>query len=159
MLEQMVIVFAALLMGVLLSPFSFAKGPVNPQDSIQETPPPLSSSSLPSVPAAPLDAEKEATATIETLSPQLETLNIAQLKKLAHAYGVQNNHWLAIKVYNLGRAKNKNDVEILTLLAHEQLLAGKDREALANLKEAQERNPKYDPLYLELDALYRKKKN
>lgn len=105
------------------------------------------------------EEEREAKAMVAELSPQVETLNSAQLKKLAHAYSVSNSHVLSAKTYSIALSKNKNDVEALTLLAHEQILMNQDREALATLKEAQERNPKYDPLYMEMVLLYRKKQN
>jgi tetratricopeptide (TPR) repeat protein len=101
---------------------------------------------------APADVIKE-------WAPKIEVLTAAQLKKLGRAYGANKDHMLAIKALSLAVAKNRNDVEALTWLAHEQIVAGKDRDALANLKEALERNPRFEPAYLEMAALYEKKNN
>ena len=78
---------------------------------------------------------------------------------MAQAYSKVQNSSLAVKILSIALGKNKNDVQAATWLAHEQIRMNKDRDALATLKDALERNPKYEPAYLELSNLYEKKNN
>jgi tetratricopeptide (TPR) repeat protein len=96
---------------------------------------------------------------IELLSPKVEKLSREGLVVLAKAYSASNNHEAAIKAYTACLSKNARDYEAKTWIGGEQLALGRDKEAMATLKESLEINPKFTPTYKELVRYYEKKKN
>lgn len=96
---------------------------------------------------------------IQLLSGEIEKLNREGLFLLAKAYSAQKKHEAAIKAYNACLSLNPKDFEAKTLIGAEQLVSGKDKEALATLKEALDGNPQFVPAYKLLIRYYEKKKN
>jgi tetratricopeptide (TPR) repeat protein len=96
---------------------------------------------------------------IQLLSGEIEKLNREGLFVLAKAYSTQKKHEAAIKAYNACLSLNPKDFEAKTLIGAEQMVSGKDKEALATLKEALETNPQFVPAYKLLIRYYEKKKN
>jgi len=96
---------------------------------------------------------------IELLSPQVEKLSRDGLMLLAKAYSATGNHEAAIKTYTACLATNAKDFEAKGQIGSEQLDLGKDKDALATLKEALELNPSYAPTYKILVRYYEKKQN
>lgn len=96
---------------------------------------------------------------IELLSPQVEKLSRDGLFLLAKAYSATKNHEAAIKTYNACIALNPKDHEAKAMIGSEQVDLGKDKDALATLKEALELNPAFPLTYKILIRHYEKKKN
>jgi tetratricopeptide (TPR) repeat protein len=96
---------------------------------------------------------------IELLSPQVEKLSRDGLMLLANAYSAIGNHEAAIKTYTACLAINARDYEAKALIGSEQVDLGKDKEALATLKEALEFNPNFAMTYKILIRYYEKKQN
>jgi len=103
--------------------------------------------------------KKEYQKVIDLLSPKVEQLSRDGLFLLAKSYSFTNNHEAAIKAYTACLALNSKDHEAKTLIGAEQVKSGKDKEALATLKEALEINPSYELAYKILIQYYEKKKN
>lgn len=96
---------------------------------------------------------------IEMLSPEIEKLNREGLFTLAKAYSSLKKHEAAIKAYTAVLSMNPKDHEAKTLIGAEQFVSGKDREALATLKEVLEMKPNFVLAYRILIRYYEKKKN
>lgn len=103
--------------------------------------------------------QKDYSKVISLLSPSVETLDRNGLFVLAKAYSASKNPEAAIKVYTACLTKDPKDVEAKTLIGAEQFVSGKDKEAMATLKEAIDINPRFVPAYKILIRIYEKKKN
>lgn len=103
--------------------------------------------------------QKDYEKVIQLLSPEIEKLNREGLFALAKAYSSLKKHEAAIKAYTASLALNPKDHEAKTLIGAEQFVSGKDKEALINLKEALEINPRFTPAYRVLIHYYERKKN
>jgi tetratricopeptide (TPR) repeat protein len=103
--------------------------------------------------------KKEYQKAVDLLSPKVEKLSREGLFILGKSYSGLNNHEAAIKTFTASLAMNAKDFEAKTLIGSEQMISGKDKDALANLKEALEINPSYEMAYKILVQYYEKKKN
>lgn len=96
---------------------------------------------------------------INSLSPEVEKLDRVGLFALAKAYSAQKKSEAAIKAYTAALALNTKDVEAKTLIGAEQLVSGKEKEALITLKEALEIKSDFVPAFKLLARIYEKRKN
>ncbi len=103
--------------------------------------------------------QKQYDKVIQLLSPEIEHLDREGLFALAKAYSSLNKHEAAIKAYTACLALNSKDFEAKTLIGAEQMVSGKEREALTTLKESLEINPRFATTYKLLIRYYQKKKN
>lgn len=78
---------------------------------------------------------------------------------LGSAYSMSGKHESAIKTYTACMALNPKDDEAKTLIGSEQMFLGKDKEALATLKESLELNALNEDTYMALIRYYEKKGN
>lgn len=103
--------------------------------------------------------QKDYKKVISLLTPQVENLDRNGLFLLAKAHSASKNPEAAIKLYTACLTKDPKDVEAKTLIGAEQFVAGKDKEAIATLKEAIDMSPRFVPAYKILVRIYEKKKN
>lgn len=96
---------------------------------------------------------------ITILSSEIEHLDRKGLFALAKAYSAQKKSEAAIKAYTAALALNPNDLEARTLIGAEQFLSGKEKEALATLKETIQIKNNFVPAYKLLIKIYEKRKN
>lgn len=96
---------------------------------------------------------------IEVLSPDVEKLDRPGLFALAKAYSAQKKSEAAIKVYTAALSLNPKDVEAKSLIGAEQMVSGKEKEAMMTLKEALEIKNDFVPAYKLLIRIYEKKEN
>jgi tetratricopeptide (TPR) repeat protein len=103
--------------------------------------------------------KKDFTKVIDLLSPKVEKLNREGLLLLGNAYGATGKRESAIKTFTACLALDPTDYEAKSLIGAEQVASGKDKEALATLKEALDINPMHEPAYETLIRYYEKKNN
>jgi tetratricopeptide (TPR) repeat protein len=103
--------------------------------------------------------EKDYNRVIQLLSPEVEKLDRAGLFALAKAYSSLKKSEAAIKAYTAALSLNPQDVEAKTLIGAEQIISGKEKEALITLKEALEMRNDFVPAYKLLIKIYEKRKN
>ena len=102
---------------------------------------------------------KEYDKVVGLLSPEVEKLDRQGLFALAKAYSGLKKSEAAIKAYTAALSLNPQDVEAKTLIGAEQIVSGKEKEALATLKEALEMRSDFVPAYKLLIRIYEKRKN
>ena len=97
---------------------------------------------------------------VDRLSPEVGKLTDKQMKLLGRSQSALKNSSSAIKTFSLILSKNPKDAEAKMYLGIEYSLIGnKEREAMINLREALDLNPKLEAAYLAIENLYIKKNN
>ncbi len=93
--------------------------------------------------AESLEGQRRWNEIIASLKPVLEGLPRSGLLLLARAYGATNNVLEEIRTLDLAKNKNPKDYVAITKLGQAYSKAKKGTEAIANLFEAKELNPRY----------------
>lgn len=97
--------------------------------------------------------------TINRLGPRIQHLDRAELFELARAYSKSGQSESAVKAYTAVTARNPEDLEAKTLIGAELFLQGKDKVAIATLKEVIDKNSRFLAAYRMLIRIYEKQSN